>query len=78
VSEDALPSFATLTKIVPDVSKKLVSKLKLLKNHFIKKCTPKLLFFNEKKIRKIWMVLEIENSLRKFNFCTLLRCGKAR
>ena len=30
----------------------MVLKLKLPKNHFNKKCAPKLLFFNEKKIQK--------------------------
>ena len=40
------------SKIGPDFSKKV----KLPKNHFNKKCAPKLLFFNEKKIRKICMI----------------------
>ena len=31
----------------------------------IKKYAPKLVFFIEKKIRNIWMILEIENSLWK-------------
>jgi hypothetical protein len=31
---------------------KVVLKLKLRKNHFNKKCAPKLLFFNGKKVRK--------------------------
>ena len=38
----------------------VVLKLKLPKNHFNKKCAPKLLLFNEK-IRKIWMIFDIEN-----------------
>ena len=58
-----LPSFATLSKIGPDFSNKKVLKLKLPKNNFNKKCAPKLLFFNEKKIRKIRIIFGIENSL---------------
>ena len=27
----------------------------------IKKCAPKIIFFNEKKIRKIWMIFDLEN-----------------
>jgi hypothetical protein len=45
----ALPSFAALSKIRPDFIKKVVLKLKFSKNHYNKKCTPKILFFNEKK-----------------------------
>ena len=37
--------------------------LKLSKNHLHKKCAPNLLFFNEKKIRNIRMIFDIENSL---------------
>ena len=37
---------------------------------FIVKCAPKFLFFNEKKIRKILMIFDIENSLWKSNFGT--------
>jgi hypothetical protein len=48
VSLDALPNFATSSKIGPDFSKKVVLKIKLPKNHFNKKCPPKILFFNEK------------------------------
>ena len=40
-----------------------VFKLKLQKNHFNKKYAPKILFLNEKKIRKIRMIFDIENSL---------------
>ena len=43
------PRFAALSKIGPDFSNKKVSKLKLPKNHFNKKCASKLLLFNEKK-----------------------------
>ena len=44
----ALPIFATLSKMGPDFSKKVVVKLKLPKNNFNKKCAPKFLLFNEK------------------------------
>ena len=57
-SLDALPSFAAWSKIGPDFSRKVVLKLKLPKNHFNKKCAPKIL-----KIRKIRMIFVIENSL---------------
>ena len=26
-----------------------------------KKCAPKFVFFNEKKIRKFWMIVDVEN-----------------
>jgi hypothetical protein len=58
VSLDALPSFAAWPKIRP-----VVLKLKLPKNNFNKKYAPKILFLNEKKIRKIRMIFDIENSL---------------
>ena len=58
-----LPSFATSSKIGPDFSNKKVLKFKLPKNNFNKKYAPKLLFFNEIKIRKIRMIFDIENSL---------------
>ena len=41
----------------------VVLKLKLPKNHFNKKCAPKILFLNEKKIRKIQMIFDMVNSL---------------
>ena len=56
----------------------VVLKLKLPKNHFNKKCAPKILFLNEKKIRKIQIIFDIENSLWKSNFHTLRWAGKAR
>ena len=59
----ALPSFAALLKMGPDFSNKVGLKSKLPKNNFNKKYAPKLLFFNEKKIRKIWMIFDLENSL---------------
>ena len=71
-SRIALLCFTTLSKIGSDFSKKVDSKLKLPKNHFNKKCAPKLLFFNEK-IRKIWMIFDIENWFWKSNFGTSQR-----
>ena len=50
----------------------------LAKNITDKKCAPKFVILNEKKIRKIRMIFDIENSLRKSNFRTLRRAGKAR
>ena len=35
----------------------------LSKNVNNKKCAPKFVFFNEKKIRKIWMIFDIEDPL---------------
>jgi hypothetical protein len=62
VSLDALPSFAARSKIRPYFT--IISGLKIYqKNHFNKKCAPNLLFFNEKKIREIRMIFDIENSL---------------
>ena len=58
-----LPSFATLSKIWPNFKCKLILNSKLSKSHLNKKCTPNLIFFHEKKIRKIGMIFEIENSL---------------
>ena len=47
-----LPSFATSSKIWPNFSNKVVEKLMLSKSVNNKKCAPKLVFFNEKKIEK--------------------------
>jgi hypothetical protein len=63
-----LPNFVSSTgdgssKIRHDFSNKLVKKLNLPINHFYKNCAHKQLFFNEKKIRKIRMIFDIENSL---------------
>ena len=33
----------------------------ILKIDFIKKCAPKLVFFNEKKMRKIQVIFDMEN-----------------
>ena len=67
-SQMKLPNFVSSSgdgssKIGHDFSNKVVQKLKLSINHFYKKCAPKQLFFNEKKIRKIQMIFDIENSL---------------
>ena len=51
------------SKIGHGFSNKVVQKLKLSINYFLQKCTPKLLFFIEKKIRQIRMVFDFENSL---------------
>jgi hypothetical protein len=67
-----LPSFATSSKIWPNFSNEVFFNLKLSKNHINKICAPNLLFFNEKKIRKIQMIFDIENSL-----CELAKLGKA-
>ena len=50
---------------------KVVQKLKFSKNDNNKKPSSKLIFFNEKKIRKIRMIFVIENSL------LLAKLGKA-
>ena len=42
-------------------SNKKISKLILSKNVNNKKCAPKLVFFNEKKTREIWMIFDKEN-----------------
>ena len=42
----------------------------LSENFDNKKCAPKLVFFNEKKLRKIQMIFDIENWLWKSNFGT--------
>ena len=47
-----LPSLATLSKIWPNFSNKVVEKLILSKNANNKKCASKFVFFNEKKIEK--------------------------
>ena len=52
-----LPNFVSSSgdgssKIGYDFSNKVVQKLKLLINHFYKKCAHKKLFFNEKKNQK--------------------------
>ena len=52
MSLDALFSFAAWSKIGPDFSREVVLKLKLPKNHFNKKCVPKILCLNEKKNKK--------------------------
>ena len=67
-SQMKLPNFVSSSgdgssKIGHDFNNKVVQKLKLSINYFYKKCAHKQLFFNEKKIRKIRTIFDIENSL---------------
>ena len=62
------PGIQAWSKIRHDLSNKGDLKLNLPKTHFNKKCAPKLLFFIENKMRKVWMIFQIENTLRKSNF----------
>ena len=48
------------TKIRRHFSNEIIFKLKLSKKN-LKKCGPKLIFFNEKKIRKIRTFFDVEN-----------------
>jgi hypothetical protein len=50
-----------LSKIGHHFSNKVISKFILSKNVNNKKCAPKLVFSNEKKLRKIWMIFDIEH-----------------
>ena len=43
-----------------------------------KSCSSSFIFSMKKKFRKIWLIFDLENSLWKSNFHTLLRAGKAR
>ena len=52
-----------LGTILEILENKVVQKLKFLKNDNNKKPSSKLIFFNEKKIRKIRMIFDIENWL---------------
>ena len=47
-----------------------ILRLILSKNFNKEKCAPKLIFFNEKKLRKIWIIFDTENGLWKSNFGT--------
>ena len=42
-------------------------KIDVIKKCHCKRCGPKFIFFNENKIRKIWMIIGIENGLGKPN-----------
>ena len=64
------PSADSSSKIGRHFSNKAVLKLKLAKNAFYKKGAPKLIFFNEFLFRKIWMIFDIEKSLRKYKIST--------
>jgi len=57
------PSSDISSKIGRHFRNKTFFKIKLSKNAFYKKGGPKLIFFNKKKIRKIRMIFDIENSL---------------
>jgi hypothetical protein len=57
-----IPSADGLPKIRHDFSNKEVQQWKLSKKSFDKKFAPKLVFFIDKN-QKIYMILEIENSL---------------
>ena len=50
-----------LSKIGRHFSNKVILKLILSKNVNNKECAPKLVFFNEKKMRKIRKIFDIEN-----------------
>ena len=50
-----------LSKIGHHCINKVIYKLMLSKNIDNKKCAPKLIFFNEKKIRKIRIIFDVEN-----------------
>ena len=50
-----------LSKIGHHFSNKVIQKLILSKNVNNKKSAPKLAFFNEKKLRKIQMIFDVEN-----------------
>ena len=50
-----------VSKIRHHFRNKSYSILKLSKNVNNKKCAPKLIFFNEKKLRKIRIIFDIEN-----------------
>jgi hypothetical protein len=50
-----------VSKIGHHLSNKKIQNKILLKHVNNKKCAPKLVFFNEKKLRKIGIILDIEN-----------------
>ena len=52
---------------------KVVQKLKLEKNVFYKKWSPKLIFLNDFFFEKIQLIFDIENWLWKYNFGTFWR-----
>ena len=49
---------------------KVVQKLSLEKNIFTKKWSPKLIFLNEKKKKKIPTIFDLKNRLSKYHFAT--------
>ena len=58
------------SKIGNDFSNKEVQKLTIEKNAFNKKWSPKLIFFDEKRIKKIPSIFDIKNCLCNYNFGT--------
>ena len=73
-----LPSFTSLSKIWPNFSNKVFLSWSYEKVIFTKNVRLTYYSSMKKKIRKIRMIFDIENSLWKSNFCTLRRAGKAR
>ena len=57
---DKVDRFRKFTILRSNFGNKLFSKLNLSKNVFDKSCCPKSIFINEKKIRKIWTIFDIE------------------
>jgi len=57
------PSSDISSKIGHHFRNKTFFKIKVSKNTFYKKGAPKLILFDEKKIRKIRMIFDLENSL---------------
>ena len=57
---------------------KVVQKLKLEKNVFYKKWSPKLIFLNEFFFEKIPLIFDIENWLWKYDFGTFWQTGAPR
>ena len=77
---DSYLPLLNLWKICIDLSKsrqkldvilenKVVQKLKFSKNANNRKCAPKIIFFNEFFLRKIWIFFDVENWLWKSEFC---------
>ena len=79
IQVDCVSLSHNLSKIVYNLRKWYVSKIRLRKINFTKKSAHKLLFLNEKtKIRKFWMILGLKNSLLRSDFApfrlTVIRC----
>jgi hypothetical protein len=52
---------ASCQKLGIIIENKAIQKLPLSKNVNNQTCTPKFVFFNEKKIWKFWMIFDVEN-----------------